>query len=154
MFYKNILFITVFLILTNCSTVTLVENKPSLVMVNAYSNKGFALIYNDNLYKKKIVSKKISERSLIIFQKNLKTNTQVKITNILNNKSITYSFLNDQGMIIFDLKKDYKLIGIELNEDDKQINKQLVLDLTSRKVIIDKTKVIIDLYKSVINPTD
>jgi len=88
MFYKNILFITVFLILTNCSTVTLVENKPSLVMVNAYSNKGFALIYNDNLYKKKIVSKKISERSLIIFQKNLKTNTQVKITNILNNKSI------------------------------------------------------------------
>ena len=72
----------------------------------------------------------------------------------LNNKSITYSFLNDQGMIIFDLKKDYKLIGIELNEDDKQINKQLVLDLTSRKVIIDKTKVIIDLYKSVINPTD
>ena len=57
-------------------------------------------------------------------------------------------------MIIFDLKQDYKLIGIELNEDDKQINRKLVLDLRSRKVINDKTKVIIDLYKSVINPTD
>ena len=43
---------------------------------------------NNNLYKQKIVSKKISERSLIIFQKNLKINTQVKITNKLNNKSI------------------------------------------------------------------
>jgi hypothetical protein len=69
----------------------------------------------------------------------------------LNSKSITYSFLKDQGMIVFDLKKDYKLIGIELNEDDKQINKQLVLNLTSRKVINEKTKAIVDLYKSFIN---
>ena len=39
-------------------------------------------------FKKKIVNKKINKRSLTIFQKNLKTNTQVKITNILNNKSL------------------------------------------------------------------
>ena len=72
----------------------------------------------------------------------------------LNSKSITYSFLKDQGMIVFDLKKDYKLIGIELNKDDKQINKQLVLNLTSRKVIKEKTKGIINLYYSFINSTD
>jgi hypothetical protein len=72
----------------------------------------------------------------------------------LNSKSITYSFLKDQGMIVFDLKKDYKLIGVELNEDDKQINKQLVLNLTSRKVIKEKTKGIINLYYSFINSTD
>ena len=53
-----------------------------------FSNKGFALIYDDNLYKKKIISKKINERSLTIFQKNLKANTHVKMTNILNNKSL------------------------------------------------------------------
>ncbi len=51
-------------------------------------NKGFALIFDNNLYEKKIISKKIEERSLIIFQKNLKKNTKVKITNINNNKSI------------------------------------------------------------------
>jgi hypothetical protein len=88
MFYRNILFIAIFLFLTNCTTETLIKNKPITAKVNAYSNKGFALVYNENLYNKKIISKKISERSLIIFQKNLKVNTQVKITNIVNNKNI------------------------------------------------------------------
>ena len=36
----------------------------------------------------RLFQKKIDERSLVIFQKNLKKNTIVKITNILNNKSI------------------------------------------------------------------
>ena len=40
-----------------------------------YSNTGFTLIYNDDLYKKKIISKKINERSLIVFNYNLKSNT-------------------------------------------------------------------------------
>ena len=88
MLYKKTLLLIIFLFLSNCSTETLVKNKPSKKLVNGYSNMGFALIYNENLYKQKIISKKISERSLIIFQKNLKINTQVKITNILNNKSI------------------------------------------------------------------
>jgi len=88
MFYKNILLLIIFLFISNCTTGTLVEDKSSKKLVNGYSNKGFALIYSDNLYKKKIVSKKINERSLVLFQKNLKINTLVKITNILNNKSI------------------------------------------------------------------
>ena len=88
MFYKNISLLFFFLLLSNCTTINLVKDKPNNVLLNGYSNNGFALIYNDNLYKNKIVSKKINERSLIIFQKNLKINTQVKITNMLNNKSI------------------------------------------------------------------
>ena len=55
---------------------------------NPFINKGFGLIYSDKFYDNKIISKKIDERSLVIFQKNLKKNTIVKITNILNNKSI------------------------------------------------------------------
>ena len=88
MFYKNISLLFFFLLISNCTTINLVKDKPNNVLLNGYSNNGFALIYNDNLYKNKIVSKKINERSLIIFQKNLKINTQVKITNMLNNKSI------------------------------------------------------------------
>ena len=72
----------------NCTTDNLVKKKPDTNLVKGYSNKGFALIYNDDLYKQKVISKKIDERSLIVFQKNLKDNTQVKITNILNGKSI------------------------------------------------------------------
>ena len=88
MFYRSTLFIIFLLFLTNCTTETLIKNKRSINPVNSYSNKGFALIYNENLYNDKIISKKINNRSLIIFQKHLKTNTLVKITNILNNKSI------------------------------------------------------------------
>ena len=66
----------------------------------------------------------------------------------LNGRSLTYSYLKDKGMIIFDLKKDYKLLGIELNIEEKQINKKIALSLRSRDVIMKKTKSIIDLYKS------
>jgi hypothetical protein len=88
MFYKNILFIIICIFLSNCSTTSLINNKPNDTIVNGYSNKGFALVYDENLYKKKIVNRKIDERSLVIFQKNLKFNTLIKITNILNNKSL------------------------------------------------------------------
>ena len=53
-----------------------------------FSNKGFTLIYDDSLKKKKIISKRIEDRSLIIFQKNLTKDTTVKITNLINNKSL------------------------------------------------------------------
>ena len=88
MFYKNILFIFFCLFLSNCTTTNLDKNKPNETIVNGYSNKGFALVYSEELYKKKIINKKIDERSLIVFQKNLKINTPIKITNILNNKSL------------------------------------------------------------------
>ena len=91
MFYKNFLSLIIFVILANCTAGNLLENKPSVVIVNGYSNKGFALVYNEDLYKKKIINNKIDERSLIVFQKNLKVNSQVKITNILNNKSLIAS---------------------------------------------------------------
>jgi len=55
---------------------------------NPFINKGFSLIYSDKFYDNETISKKIDERSLVIFQRNLKKNTIVKITNILNNKSI------------------------------------------------------------------
>ena len=88
MFYKNTLFLIFFLFLSNCTVEVLLENKPKIIIQEGYSNKGFALVYSDNLFKKKIVNKKIDERSLIIFQKNLKLNTKVKVTNIINGKSI------------------------------------------------------------------
>ncbi|MDC6475435.1 hypothetical protein PQZ37_00335 [bacterium] len=74
--------------LNNCTTTTLTKNKISNSLDNPFINKGFSLIYSDKFYDNKIISKKIDERSLVIFQKNLKKNTIVKITNILNNKSI------------------------------------------------------------------
>ena len=88
MLYKKILILCCLILLNNCTTTTLTKNKNPNKLDNPFINKGFSLIYNSKLYDNKIISKKIDERSLVIFQKNLKKNTIVKITNILNNKSI------------------------------------------------------------------
>jgi len=88
MLYKNLLLIIIFLFSSNCSTENLITNKSNIGLINNYTNSGFTLIYNENLYKDKIISQQINERSITILQKNLKKNTQVKITNILNNKSL------------------------------------------------------------------
>ena len=88
MLYKKLLILCCFILLNNCTTTNLAKNKISNSLDNPFVNKGFSLIYSDKVYDNKIISKKIDKRSLVIFQKNLKKNTIVKITNILNNKSI------------------------------------------------------------------
>ena len=87
MIYKKYIFI--FLFLFACSTNNMGNKDTENVgHIDTFSTKGFALIYNNDLYKKKIINKKLEKRSLLIFQKNLKKGSSVKITNLLNNKSI------------------------------------------------------------------
>ena len=85
--YKIIIFLL--FLLTSCTQKDLSQNyKKKIIFSEAFTNTGFALIFNDNLKKQKIISKKMDDRSLIIFQRNLEKNTIVKITNLENNKSI------------------------------------------------------------------
>ena len=83
------IFILIFLFMYSCTTNNINKSQKKIVIeTEIYSNKGFALLFTEDLKKNKIVSKKIDNRSLIIYQMNLKKNTKVKITNLLNNKSI------------------------------------------------------------------
>ena len=84
---KNILLLF-FFILTSCVDTQIKKENKLFISKNYFSNKGFALVYSDTLKKEKIISNKLDVRSLIIFQKNLKKNTNVKITNLINQKSI------------------------------------------------------------------
>jgi len=85
----NCKLIFILLLLTSCVPKDLSENyKKKIIFTEYFSNQGFALIFDDMLKKQKIVSKKMDNRSLIIFQRNLKKNTIVKITNLDNNKSV------------------------------------------------------------------
>ena len=84
--YKIIIFF--FLFLYSCSTTVVDKKSHDIIPVEIFSTKGFTLLYDDDLRNKKLISKKIDERSLIIFQKNLKKNSSVKITNLINNKYI------------------------------------------------------------------
>ncbi len=78
-----------FLFIFSCTTNNINNSQKEIIIpVETFTNKGFALVFSEDLNKNKLISRKIDNRSLIIFQKNLKINTSVKITNLLNNKSI------------------------------------------------------------------
>ncbi len=85
--YKIILFIF-FLVLTSCETTQNLKKNNFSSNKNFFINKGFALIYEDNLNKNSIIEKKMEVRGLVIFQKNLKRGTDVKVTNLINQKYI------------------------------------------------------------------
>ena len=85
--YKIIIFF-ILLFLTSCVNQPIIDESSSIKKTSFFSNKGFALVYKDELFKEKIIKGKIQERSLFIFQKNLKKDTPVKITNLHNSKYI------------------------------------------------------------------
>ena len=84
--YKLLIF---FLLIISCATPSK-KVQEEIKIQKIFSNKGFALLYSDDINKNNLISKKIEERSLIIFQKNLEENTIVKITNLLNNKYLKF----------------------------------------------------------------
>ena len=87
MHYKILTFL-LFIILNSCVTAPLEKKDSSTTPKSYFLNKGFTLVYDEDLYKEKLVKGKIENRSLTIFQKNLKNNTKVKITNLINSKYI------------------------------------------------------------------
>jgi len=87
MSYKSIL-IVFFIFLLGCEPNNLNKNIVNQEIMTKYKNSGFALIYDSELYKEKIISKKIDNKSLLIFHKSLKKNSFVKITNPVNQKTV------------------------------------------------------------------
>ena len=53
-----------------------------------YSSLGFALIYQDDLFKEKVISKKLNPNKQMVIHDTLKTNTPIKIVNPDNMKFI------------------------------------------------------------------
>jgi len=86
--FKNLLLIILIFLLTACNQNN--QNKKSIEFVGEqkYRNSGFALVYDEKLKKNKKISKKINNRSLLIFHKTIRKNSFVKITNPINQKSI------------------------------------------------------------------
>jgi len=87
MSYK--IYFLIFFLLFSCTTNNVSKKDTNVAEhIDIFSAKGFALVFKDDLKKRKIITKKLDDRSLLIFQKNLRKDTSVKITNLINNKSI------------------------------------------------------------------
>ena len=78
----SLIFIIFFLF--SCSNGTFNTNNKK-----SYTSKGFALIYDENDYQKKIISTKLNPNNIEIGHNQLNKNSYVVITNPINKKSIT-----------------------------------------------------------------
>ena len=119
MHYKifNLLF---FLVLFSCVNKPLTEKKNAVLLKGFFLNKGFTLVYDEKFYTEKLVNGKIDNRSLTIFQKNLKKNTSVKITNLLNSKYIIAKVGNNNDYPSFYNSVISKRIKNELELDESE----------------------------------
>ena len=86
--FKKLILIFLLFFLSACNQFDKNEKSLAYISDQKYSNKGFALIYDEQLKKERKISKKIDNRSLLIFHNKIKKNSFVKITNPVNDKSI------------------------------------------------------------------
>jgi len=138
------------ILLNNCTVTTLTNKKISNSLDYPFINKGFSLIYNDKFYNNKIISKKIDKRSLVIFQKNLKKNTIVKITNILNNRSIMGTVGSNADYPLFNNAVLSLRIAdeIDLNENEPYVE---ILEVLQDSVFVAKKAKMFEEEKKVAN---
>ena len=93
----NKLLIFLFIFMCGCKSYDVSKSTKKIINKENFTSKGFTLIYDTKLFENKVVNKKIEERSNVIFQKNLKKNTTIKITNMINGKSIISIVGNDSN---------------------------------------------------------
>ena len=85
----NLIYIYIFIFLFSCTQDMKIIKKHSKVREPTYSSKGFALIYEDSIFERKIVNKKLNNDQNYVLHSFLKNNTLVSISNPFNSKSLT-----------------------------------------------------------------
>ena len=74
------------------------EDNSKYIFNREYTNQGFALIYNENLFNEKKISKKIDNRGLYIFHTKIRKNSFVKITNPANTKTVIAEVISNKAL--------------------------------------------------------
>ena len=74
------------------------EDSSKYIFDREYTNQGFALIYDENLFNKKSISKKLDNRGLFIFHTKIRKNSFVKITNPKNTKTVIAQVISNKAI--------------------------------------------------------
>ena len=134
-----------------------------------YSSKGFALIYEDSIFERKIVNKKLNNDQNYVLHSFLKNNTLVVISNPFNSKSLTakvrktYKYpsiynivitkkmadnldldINNPYVEVFTIKKNDKFIAKEASifEEEKNVaNKAPVTSININDLSVSTPKI-------------
>ena len=147
MYYRILIFL---FFLCSCSPNQLNVKTSNNKINNAYSNIGFALIYHEDLKKQNIITKKMNNRTLLIYQRNLKKNKIVKVTNLINNKSVIAVVGSNSKYPSFYNSVISKRIAeeIKLNIDEPYIK---ILEIDNNNTFIAKKSKMFDEEKQVAN---
>tara|TARA_B100001540_G_scaffold253046_1_gene229581 strand:- start:624 stop:1385 length:762 start_codon:yes stop_codon:yes gene_type:complete len=135
--YKIILFIISFALFSCKNEKNEVIYKKNFIN---YSNKGFALIYDDKLYKNKIVNKKLNDRSLLIFSSSLEVETPVRVTNLLNGKYLIAKVGKNSNYPFFYNSVVSKRIASDLEIDSNEPYVEIKTLIQKNSFIINKAK--------------
>ena len=74
------------------------EDSSKYIFDREYTNQGFALIYDENLFNEKSISKKFDNRGLFIFHTKIRKNSFVKITNPENTKTVIAQVISNKAI--------------------------------------------------------
>ena len=139
--FKILILFFLIYVLSGCNQFD--KNKKTLNYLSdqKYSNTGFTLIYDDILKKQNKISKKIDNRSLLIFHNKIIKDSFVKITNPVNEKSIIAEVIsNDAKFSDFYNSVITKRIAEELSLDPNEPFINLVLISKNSTFIAKKAK--------------
>ena len=117
-----------------------------------YSSSGFALIYEDDLYKQKVIDKKINNEDIRVMHSFLKINTPIKIINPNNSKIIeTKIYRKASYPKIFNSvisKKIATILELDLNNPYVEIieTKKIKLLLLKNLTFLKRKKMLLKRY--------
>ena len=137
--YYRILFIMFFLV--SCEQNNLNKKTINQDTVVKYKNSGFTLVYDSVLKEEKKITKKIDNRSLLIFHKSLKKNSLVKVINPSNQKTLIAKVISNKAKFSDFYNSVITLrIAEELSLDLKEPYIHLVLISQNSTFIAKKAK--------------
>ena len=100
-----------------------------------FSSRGFALIYEDNLYKQKVINKRINNEDIRVMHSFLKINTPIKVINPDNSKIIeTKIYKKANYPEIFNVVISKKIASVlELDLDNPYVE---IIEIKKNKTFI------------------
>ena len=115
---KKIILFSIIVLLTSCANYK-IDKSAQKKEKKYYSSNGFALIYEDALFEKGVVNKKLNNKDLIVMHSTLKKNTPIKITNPESLKVIeTKVFKRADYPMIFNIlisQKAAQILELDVN---------------------------------------
>ena len=125
-------------------------NRNNIQVKKTFISKGFTLIYNDNLIKKKTLKKRIDDREYVILHSFLERNTYVKIFNPINSKTVIakVKYKTNYPIIYNSVITNRIAEELELNYEDPYVE---IIEIRKNDTFIAKKAKTFDEEKNVAN---